>query len=128
MANWKAIPYARHGDSAKADENRDWDAGAETTGTDVDKLASMCLFEDKDNLDNIGGYKGPHHTKDGNKVVWKGVVAAMAVLGGARGGFKGIPAVELKKGFNHLVKHYKQFDKKVPEGVDNKFEGMKVLD
>jgi len=126
MADWKAIPYGRHGDCPKADEDMAWDVAAQTKGTDPKKLAEMSLFEDKDNLENQTAYKGQHHTKDGNKVVWRGVTAAMAVLGGARGGFKGISQVELAKGYNHLAKHYRQFDKKPPEG--GKFAGMKVLD
>lgn len=126
MADWRAIPYARHGASTKADEGKDWDAGVEVEAADVDNLKKMCLFEDKDNLDNKAGYKGPHHTADGNKVVWRGVAAAMAVLQGARGGFEDVPKVELAKGYRHLIKHYKQFDKSPPSG--GKFEGMKVLD
>jgi len=124
--NWKAIPYSRHGDSTKVPEGDAWDAGGETKEADADQLAKMCLFEDKDALDNKTAYKGPHHTASGNKVVWRGVVAAMAVLRGGRGGFEDVPKIEMAKAFNHLAKHYKQFDKPVPEG--GKAEGMKVLD
>lgn len=111
----KAIPYSRHGDSAKQKEDVAWDGGAETKKADTKQLAKMCLFEDTKNKDTKGAYKGPHHTADGNKVNWNGVRAAMAALMGARGGFGGVSKDELKKGYNHLVKHYKQFDKKPPE-------------
>lgn len=111
----KAIPYSRHGDSAKQKEDVSWDGGAETKKADTEQLAKMCLFEDTKDKDAKGAYKGPHHTADGNKVNWNGVRAAMAALMGARGGFGGVSKDELKKGYNHLVKHYKQFDKKPPE-------------
>jgi cation transport regulator ChaB len=57
--------------------------------------------------------KLPHHLKDG-RVVWRGVVAAMAALLGARGGVD-IPNEDKKKVYNHLVGHYKEFDKEPPE-------------
>jgi len=64
----------------------------------------------------LSDYKLPHHDIVDGKlaVVWRGVAAAMAALLGARGGVS-IPDADRKAVYNHLVKHYKQFEKKPPE-------------
>jgi len=57
----------------------------------------------------------PHHKASGqHPVVWRGVSAAMAALFGARGGVN-IPDRDRRGVYNHLAKHYKQFDKEPPE-------------
>lgn len=114
QATWRAIPYSRHGDSAKAPEGAAWDAGKEVKAADVDALKKMGLLEDSESLDTKGAYKLPHHTAAGNKVVWRGVAAAMGVLLGARGGVKGVSAAAKKGAYNHNAKHYEQFDKAAP--------------
>jgi len=112
---WRAIPYSRHGDVGKAAEGEPWDGPAETKAAEVDKLEIMCTLENTDALDTKGGYKLAHHKAAGNKVVWNGVRAAMGVILGARGGVKGA-SVEARKGaYNHLKKHYAQFEKDVPD-------------
>lgn len=58
--------------------------------------------------------KLPHHDPKTHNVVWNGVRAAMAALLGARGGTK-IPKEDKKRVYNHLAKHYKEFDKEPPE-------------
>jgi len=113
-AGWVAIPYSRHGDMPMMAENADWSGPEMVAAASVDQLKTMCLFEDKGELDKKGGYKMPHHNTAG-KVNWKGVASAMGVLMGARGGVKDVPDAEMKKGYGHLAKHYKQFDKKPPE-------------
>jgi hypothetical protein len=57
----------------------------------------------------------PHHDViDGEiSVVWNGVSAAMGALMGARGGVD-IPADDVDPCYNHLAKHYKQYDKQPP--------------
>ena len=112
---WRAIPYSRHGDSPKQDEDAPWDGPAQVADADVEELKKMSLFEDTENADIKGGYKGPHHTADGNRVNWSGVAAAMTVLRGGRGGFEDISDEEGSKAYNHLVAHYEQFDKEPPE-------------
>jgi len=74
----------------------------------------MCTWYDKENPDIKSSYKLPHHTAKGHKTVWRGVAAAMAALLGARGGVN-IPASDRKGVYNHLAKHYKEFDKEVPK-------------
>jgi len=112
--DWKAIPYSKHGDSPKASIDTAWNGPKVKAAASVEQLAKISVFEDKDSLDTKSGYKGPHH-EPGGKVVWNGVRAAMGVLLGARGGYKGVDDVELRKGYAHLAKHYKQFDKPAPE-------------
>lgn len=126
--NWVAIPYSRHGDVPKADEDTRWDGPGEVAAADVEDLKMMCLFEDKNNLDIKAGYKGPHHLHQRPyRVVWNGVRAAMAALLGARGGFANIPEDEKKKAYNHLVKHYQQFDKEPPELREYTEEELKEM-
>lgn len=50
--------------------------------------------------------KLPHHDPKTHAVNWRGVVAAMAALLGARGGVD-IPAEDKQKVYNHLARHYR---------------------
>jgi hypothetical protein len=95
-------------------ESEPWDAGGEVAKAEVADLKLMCTWFDSVNADNKGAYKLPHHKTDGHKAVWRGVAAAMAALLGARGGVQ-IPDSDKKGVYNHLAKHYAQFDKEVPE-------------
>jgi len=111
-----AIPYSVHGDSTKAPEDAPWDAGAQVRQAEgAAQLKKMHAWMDAEgDPESKSTYKLPHHTADGNKVVWRGVSAAMAAMLGARGGVR-IPEGDRSGVYNHLAKHYKQFDKEVPE-------------
>ncbi|HET6381017.1 MAG TPA: hypothetical protein VFH63_08330 [candidate division Zixibacteria bacterium] len=63
-----------------------------------------------------GAYKLPHHELiDGElKVVWRGVVAAMTVVNGARGGVD-IPEADRRRVYDHLAAHYGEFDEEPPD-------------
>ena len=63
-----------------------------------------------------GAYKLPHHELvDGRlKVVWRGVVAAMTVVNGARGGVD-IPDRDRRKAYDHLAAHYREFGEEPPD-------------
>ena len=63
-----------------------------------------------------GAYKLPHHELvDGRlQVVWRGVVAAMTVVNGARGGVD-ISASDRRAAYEHLAAHYREFDEEPPE-------------
>lgn len=63
-----------------------------------------------------GAYKLPHHELIDARlhVVWRGVVAAMTVVNGARGGV-GIPDSDRRKVHDHLAAHYAEFDEEPPE-------------
>lgn len=62
-----------------------------------------------------GAYKLPHHEiVDGElRVVWRGVVAAMTVVNGARSGID-IPEADRRKVYDHLAEHYAEFDEEPP--------------
>lgn len=104
----------------KADMNMSWSFTA-ADGNRLIERGGMSLFKrahtwfDAANADNKGAYKLPHHKimGVGLKTIWRGVAAAMAVLMGARGGVN-IPAAEKKSAYNHLAKHYREFDKEPP--------------
>jgi hypothetical protein len=63
-----------------------------------------------------GAYKLPHHELvDGRlRVVWRGVVAAMTVVNGARGGVD-IPERDRRAAYDHLAAHYREFGEEPPE-------------
>jgi hypothetical protein len=123
-----AVPFA---ETPKAPEDRDWDAdravmslrkwassdgSGEPDTIDWEKYRRGFAWYDVENKETFGAYKLPHHEViDGElKVVWRGVAAAMAALMGARGGVD-IPDDEWDAVYNHLAKHYAQFDKEPPE-------------
>jgi hypothetical protein len=66
-----------------------------------------------------GAYKLPHHELiDGRlQVVWRGVVAAMTVVNGARGGVD-IPDHDRRRVYEHLAEHYAEFDEQSPGYAD----------
>jgi hypothetical protein len=63
-----------------------------------------------------GAYKLPHHELiDGRlHVTWRGVVSAMTVVNGARGGVD-IPDADRRNVYEHLASHYEEFDEEPPE-------------
>ena len=106
-----AIPFKATG---KDPDDATWDAGAEIRQAEVPDLKIMCTWVNSEEPDLKTSYKLPHHRAKGHNVVWRAVAAAMAALLGARGGVR-IPAGDRKGVYNHLSKHYKQFDKEPPE-------------
>ncbi len=108
------IPYKAY---PKEDEDAAWDGPAQVKAADVVTLKLICTWFDSEKPDIKGSYKLPHHLAENKHVVWKGVSAAMAALLGARGGVD-VPDGDRKGIYNHLAKHYKQFDKDVPEFKD----------
>lgn len=116
----------------KAPEDEEWDAAAEVREAEVEDLKVMCAWVDSENADVKGAYKLPHHKASGqHAVVWRGVAAAMAALMGARGGVD-IPDGDRRGVYNHLVKHYEEFDKEPPEfrsyNVDDDIELLSLLE
>jgi len=125
------IPFK---DTGKAPESEPWNAGEElkkATGN-AKRLETMHAWVDKSDTEHFDPserkwYKLPHHKGDGRQVaVWRGVAAAMAALFGARGGVK-IPDSDRKGVYNHLAKHYKQWDKPVPEFREYNEDELKKL-
>jgi hypothetical protein len=120
-------------ETPKAPEDREWDgsqaelsirkwASSDGSGDpdtiDWEKYRRGFAWYDSENKETFAAYKLPHHEViDGElKVVWSGVAAAMAALQGARGGVD-IPEDEWDGVYNHLAKHYLQFDKEPPEKI-----------
>jgi len=101
-------------DYGMAPETEAWDGPGEVAKADVKGLKAICAWFDSGSPDNKSSYKLPHHKADGFKCVWRGVAAAMAALLGARGGAQ-IPDGDRKGVFNHLKKHYVQFEKEAPD-------------
>jgi len=132
-------PYANL--PVHTDKNRSWDAAAA-----VRRIRSWAGGPDKDNIDwakyrkaflwynsedpqNFGSYKLPiADVIDGNlKVIYKGLVAAMAALNGARGGVD-IPDSDRRTIYNrHIKPYYKKFDEEAPE-LRSFFDLAKELD
>lgn len=111
-----AIPYKKY---PLAEESAAWDGPKVVADSTVDELKVISTWYDSSKADEDltkGDFKLPHHmTKaDGYKTVWKGVAAAYGALMGSRGGVK-IPEADVEKCKAHLAKHYKDFDKEVPE-------------
>lgn len=101
----------------KADEDSSWDGSAEVRDAEISDLLRMCAWREDKPEDELvkTDFKLPHHrASDDNPVVWRGVAAAMAALMGARGGVD-IPDDERRGVYDHLVRHYEEFDKQPPE-------------
>lgn len=102
----------------KASEDEEWDAAAEVREAEVEDLRVMCAWVESESADLKTAYKLPHHkASENHSVVWRGVAAAMAALFGARGGVN-IPDEDRRGVYNHLSKHYQEFDKEPPEFRD----------
>lgn len=111
VASKRALPFR---ETPKAAPDAEWDGPAEVAQAEVEDLRAMCAWVDPENADNKGGYKLPHHRAQGeHAVVWRGVAAAMAALLGGRGGVD-IPDGDRRAVYEHLAKHYAQFDKEPP--------------
>jgi len=118
----KVVPYKYY---PLADKGMAWDGPAQM-GSDVSDLKVICAWFDAEKPEVKSSYKLPHHLSEGYKTVWRGVVAAMGALLGARGGVK-IPEEDKKSVYNHLAKHYKDFDEEPPEMKDYTPEELKAM-
>jgi hypothetical protein len=105
-----SIAYTKY---ALADIEASWDASKEVSGADVNDLKKMCAWYDSQKSDTKGSYKLAHHHLTGFRTNWAGVKSAMATLMGANGGVE-IPENEKKAAYDHLAKHYRDFEKQVP--------------
>jgi HK97 family phage prohead protease len=105
----KVIPFRKY---PLAGLNTVWNAGKEVKKATVEDLRIMSTWFDANNSNVKAAYKLPHHKATGYTTVWRGVANAMARLLQPR---TKIPPTERRGVFNHLAKHYKEFDKPVPE-------------
>jgi phage head maturation protease len=117
------VPYKEY---PTIDENKSWDATeavkrvrkwASSDGSgdkdkvDFSKYKEAFLKYDPENKENFGSYSYPHHDVENGelKTHWRGTVAAMVRLSNIK------DEAEREKAYNHLAKHYKQFDKEPPD-------------
>ena len=112
----------------KAPEEQSWSAptlGDYTSETDFSalseaerqRIAMHAAWTANMPPETFGDMKLFHHEEGMSgmgRVVWGGVTAAMAALMGGRGGVD-IPDGDRRAVYNHLVGHYKQFDKEPPD-------------
>lgn len=115
-----------------------WDGPAQVKacGDDFEKLKDISTWFDSENAAAKLGYKLPHHQASDKKAIWRGVAAAMGALLGAQGGVS-IPESDRKGVYDHLAKHYAQFEKTPPDfklveaqvlkDVDLAFDGDAVV-
>ncbi|RLI03212.1 hypothetical protein DRO30_01420 [Candidatus Bathyarchaeota archaeon] len=129
MENQVKEKVVRHTRSyVKAPEDMAWSFTAED-GNELLERGGWELYReahawyDPEKADIKAGYKLPHHKIVDGKfaVVWRGVVAAMAALMGARGGVD-IPASDRRGVYNHLAKHYEEFGREPPAYETAKLE------
>lgn len=90
---------------------RSW---AELTTAEKRKIASHFAWSRTSPPEKYGDLKLPHHNPTSHAVVWRGVAAAMAALGGARGGVQ-IPSADVSAVRSHLAAHYREFEKTPPK-------------
>jgi HK97 family phage prohead protease len=119
-----AVPYADHG---TAEEGTSWskptlndftsDSWGDLSDGEKRRIAEHYAWAANMPPQTFGDLKLPHHQAGSSgvgKAVWKGVSSAMGALLGARGGVQ-IPSEDRKSVYNHLAKHYAQFDKEPPD-------------
>jgi hypothetical protein len=87
----------------------------------------MSTWFDSENPDVKSSYKLPHHRAEGHNTVWRGVAAAMVALLGGRGGVD-IPDDDRRGVYNHLSRHYGEFDKDPPEFKHYTAADLKAMD
>ena len=94
-------------------------ASSDKSGTketiDWSKFSKGFAFQGE-KKDDLAAYKMPHHDiVEGNMITnQNGVIAAMTVLLGAKGGTD-IPDEDVEGIYGHLAKHYKEMGKEAPE-------------
>lgn len=119
-----ALPFK---DTGTADEGADWskptlgdfteDSWDDLSDAEKRRIAAHYAWASQMPPESFGDLSLPHHLPGRSgvgKAVWRGVAAAMAALLGARGGVD-IPDGDRKAVYNHLKKHYAQFDKEPPD-------------
>ncbi len=92
------------------------DGSGDKDKVDFEKYKKVFVWRDDADKENFTAYKLPFaDIKEGKPVaIWRGVVAAMAAVLGARGGVD-IPESDRKKAYNFLAGYYKKLDREVPE-------------
>lgn len=111
MVDKAVIPFSDHG---MAPESESWDVAGEVANANISDLKQMSTWYNLTDAENKSAYKLQHHKQAGYEAVWRGIAASMAILLGAKGGID-IPEGDRKGVYNHLKKHYAQFNKDIPD-------------
>lgn len=118
----RVIPYADHG-TAEGEWSKPRLSDftdqpmSELSAEERRRIAAHYTYSVNYPPETFQDLKLPHHRPQRSGVgpaVWNGVRAAMAALLGARGGVD-IPDADRRGAYNHLARHYRQFDKEPPE-------------
>lgn len=92
-----------------------WDGPGEVTKASIRSLEIMAAWDRHEYTPvDKSDYKFIHHRAEDHKAIWRGVCSAMALLLGAKGGVD-IPKEDLPGVYEHLAKHYHEFEKEPPE-------------
>lgn len=114
------LPFVEPMDSSWSFDLKASDAvlyeGQDEDDPDWDRYSKAHIYVDAEKSEEKSGYKLPFAKMVDGKLqaYWKGIVAAMGALNGARGGVD-IPDAERKKAYDHLTKYYEKADKEPPE-------------
>lgn len=124
VASKSAVPFA---DTGEAPEGESWekptlgdftpDGWGDLSDSEKRRIMSHYGFSVNVPPESFGDLKLPHHraAKSGTgPAVWNGVKAAMGALLGARGGVD-MSDADRRSVYNHLKKHYDQFEKEPPD-------------
>lgn len=118
------VPYQ---DTGKAAEGTSWSAPGLSDFTaamfddlpsgEKTRIANHFAWTANSPPSSFGDLKLGHHQAGKSGVgpaIWRGVAAAMGALMGSRGGVD-IPSGDRRGVYNHLSKHYQEFDKEPPD-------------
>ena len=98
----------------------EWAGGPDKDKIDWAKYRQAFAWYDSNDPENFGSYKLPYADIVDGKLtaIWKGVVAVVAAVKGARGGVD-IPDQDKDKVLKHMQKYYDKAGKEFPNSIQN---------
>lgn len=92
------------------------DGSGDKEKIDWTKYRRAFAWYDADNPELFSSYKLPYaDVRDGSlRAIWRGVVAVMGAILGARGGVN-IPDTDRRKVYDHMARYYRKADKEPPQ-------------
>jgi hypothetical protein len=101
-------------------DSKHWDAGAQFTLSDVNKLAESCAWGDPRQPDKKSSYKLLHHSAKTGLANWTGVQTAMRLLVSESKVGVQIPDADKAAAYEHLAQHYRDHGSEPPAFPANK--------